>query len=159
MKRVDLPTTEPRTVTTRIHVPTPPERAVAAFLDAENLAGWWRVSRSFVDPRVDGVWSVAWDDHGEARTNHVWAGSILVVEARRLVVGRLVMVEPNRPLFAPLRLEVVAEPEGDGAGLTVHHHGYGRGEHWDWAHDVVVAGWAHVLDDLRDWFAGAGGAR
>ena len=46
----------------------------------------------------------------------------------------------------------VTETAEGGTRLTVRHHGYQHGEHWDWLHDAVVSGWKHVLDDMTAWF-------
>jgi hypothetical protein len=62
------------------------------------------------------------------------------------------MIEPERPLFGPLELEIVVTPAKEGTSLTVYHRGYQSGEHWDWMHDTVETGWQHVLDDMQQWF-------
>ena len=142
-----------RTVTTTVPVSSSPERVLRAFVDPDDLRGWWKVSRSLAEDRPGGVWSVAWDDFGEERTHHAWVGVVEERAPRRLLVAPLVMIEPQRPLFGPMRLEVVATPAAVGTSLTVSHHGYRRGEHWDWIHDAVVVGWRHVLADLREWLA------
>lgn len=90
---------------------------LGAFIDARDLEGWWKVSRSLVEAEPGGVWSVGWDDYGEEKTQHSWIGVVEEVGPRRLKVGHLVMIEPDRPLCGPLRLEIVvalpssAEPE------------------------------------------------
>lgn len=141
-----------RTVETTIHIHASPERVVRAFIEPADLEGWWAVTRSLVEARPGGTWSVAWDDYGEERTHHVWTGVIQEVEPRRLSIGHLVMIEPDRPIFAPLYLDIVASPEDGGTRLTVSHRGYRSGEQWDWMHDTVVAGWQHVLGEMQEWF-------
>ena len=143
-----------RTVETTIRIDdVAPERVIEAFLREDDLAAWWHVSRSFVEPVAGGAWSVAWDAYGEQRTNHSWFGVVRELDDRRLVIAPLVQNEPDRPLFGPLALEIVAEARAGGSSLTVRHHGYQRGEHWDWLHDAVVRGWAMVLADMKGWFA------
>jgi uncharacterized protein YndB with AHSA1/START domain len=142
-----------RDVVTTATIPAPPERVLHAFLDTDDLAGWWKVSRSSVDPRIGGTWAVTWDDYGDEKTNHVWTGVIREIGPRRVLIDNVVMVEPGRPLFAPLQLEIVVRPADAGSHLEVVHRGYGYGTDWDWIHAVVVDGWEHVLGDLRDWFA------
>ena len=142
-----------RTVETTVDVAAAPARVIQAFLQDEDLKGWWRVTRSLVEPQSGGVWSVSWDAYGEQRTHHSWVGVIRELEEGRLVIAPLVQNEPDRPLFGPLVLEIVAEPGADGSRLTVSHHGYQHGEHWDWLHDAVVRGWRGVLAEMKDWFA------
>jgi uncharacterized protein YndB with AHSA1/START domain len=147
-----------RSVETTVLVPAPPERVLRAFLEPADLRGWWKVSRSLVEAEPGGVWSVTWDDYGEEKTQHAWVGVVEELTPRGLSIGHLVMIEPRRPLFAPLQLEVLVTPAGEGTSLTVVHRGYGHGEHWDWIHAEVVRGWQHVLGDLQAWFRGQGAA-
>ena len=142
-----------RTVETTVALEAGPERAIRAFLDAEDLAGWWGVTRSLVDARPGGAWSVAWDAYGDAATDHSWFGVLRELGEHRLVIGPLIQNEPERPLFGPLEIEIVAEAAGEGSRLTVLHHGYQHGEHWDWLHAAVVSGWRHVLAELQRWLA------
>lgn len=142
-----------REVVTTVTIPAAPERVLRAFLDADDLTGWWNVSRALVESEIGGTWAVAWDQYGEDKTSHVWTGVIRELGPRRVLIGDVVLVEPNRPLFAPLQIEVIAELADTGCVLRVIHRGYGYGADWDWAHETVVVGWRHVLGDLRIWFA------
>ena len=147
------PSTATRTVETSVRIDdVAPERVIEAFVRHDDLASWWRVTRSLVEPVPGGLWCVTWDEHGEHGTHHSWCGVVYERAARRLVIAPLVQNEPVRPLFGPLTLEIFAAPVTGGASLTVRHHGYQRGEDWDWLHDAVVTGWADVLVDLKAWF-------
>jgi uncharacterized protein YndB with AHSA1/START domain len=141
-----------RTVEKQVLVAASPERVLRSFVDGTDLEGWWKVSRSLVQQHPGGVWSVVWDDYGEAKTQHSWVGVVEEISPRRLRIGHLVMIEPGRPLFGPLELEFVVGPADGGSSLTVYHRGYRSGEQWDWMHDTVVQGWDHVLGDLQQWF-------
>jgi uncharacterized protein YndB with AHSA1/START domain len=141
-----------RTVKSSVEIPMTPERALQAFIRSDDLHKWWRVSRSMVDPQPGGLWSVVWDDYGDNETNHAWIGVVEDVSSTRLLIKNLVMIEPGRPLFGPLQLEIVTTPVPDGhSQLTVYHRGYQYGDDWDWMHDTVTTGWKHVLSDLRGW--------
>jgi uncharacterized protein YndB with AHSA1/START domain len=142
---------ETRTVKTQVLVAASPERVLRSFVDKDDLEGWWKVSRSLVQERTGGVWSVVWDDYGEAGTQHAWVGMVEEVSPRHLRIGNLVMIEPGRPLFGPLELDVVVAAADGGSTLIVYHRGYQSGEDWDWMHDTVVKGWKHVLGDLQEW--------
>ena len=134
-------------------LPAPPERVLRSFIDSADLRSWWKVSRSLVQEEQGGTWCIVWDDYGEAGTQHAWVGTVKELAPRHLHIRNLVMIEPGRPLFGPLELELISEPENGGSSLSVHHRGYQSGEHWDWLHDAVVQGWDHVLADLADWLA------
>ena len=142
-----------RTVEATIEVEATPSEVIDAFLDPDGLSGWWLVSRSLVERKIGGVWSISWDDWGEDKTQHAWTGVIETLTPTRVVIARLVMNEPVRPLFGPLTLEIAAEPIAGGSRVTVRHGGYRSGPDWDWMHDAVVKGWDHVLGDLQAWFA------
>lgn len=144
---------EPRTVEASVVIPASPTEAIDAFLTDAGLTGWWQVSRSLVERKVGGVWSISWDDWGAEETQHAWTGVIEALSPTRVVIGRLVMNEPDRPLFGPLELEIEAVPADGGTRVIVYHRGYRDGADWDWMHDTVVRGWAHVLGDLRDWYS------
>ena len=147
------PGSNDREVRTTAEIAATPERVVDAFLEPDDLSEWWKVSRSFVERKVGGIWAVTWDDYGKDRTNHVWSGVIEDIGPRRIVIRDVVMIEPGRPLFAPMRIEIVAELLGEGCKLEVIHGGYGHGSDQDWLHTTVAAGWRHVLGDLQTWFA------
>jgi uncharacterized protein YndB with AHSA1/START domain len=136
---------------TTVVVPASPERTLRAFLDPEDLEGWWKVSRSLVEDHNGGIWAIAWDRYGPEQTNHVWTGVISDIGPRRLVIDSVVLVEPDRPLFAPLQIEVVTTDTPEGCQLQVVHRGYQYGEDWDWMHQTVVEGWRHVLGDLQEF--------
>jgi uncharacterized protein YndB with AHSA1/START domain len=153
---IDSLTAQTRTVETTVRVEASPEQVVRAFIDPGDLRGWWKVTRSFVEATPGGVWSVSWDDYGEEGTQHSWVGVVDEIGPRRLSISHLVMLEPDRPIFAPLGLEIVAAPDGRGTRLTVYHKGYQAGEQWDWMHDTVVAGWQHVLGSMQEWFEQTG---
>jgi uncharacterized protein YndB with AHSA1/START domain len=73
---------ELRTVETTVLIPASPERVLRSFVDADDLRGWWKVSRSLVEAKPGGVWSVTWDDYGEEKTQHAWVGVVEAAEPR-----------------------------------------------------------------------------
>ena len=122
---------EQRSVITTRHMPAAPAKVLQAFLNEDDLKAWWQVSRSLVEPANGGIWSISWDNWGEEKTQHAWSGVIDTLSDRRLVIGRMVMNEPDMPLLGPMQLEIeVAAAEG-GSTVTVTHRGYEYGEHWD----------------------------
>ncbi len=132
-------------------IPASPDQVLQAFLVDDDLKAWWKVSRTLVEQKQGGIWSVTWDDWGQDKTQHAWIGVIEELTPDRLVVGHLVMIEPDMPLLGPMQLEITVKPAGSGSALTVSHRGYGYGEHWDSIYDAVVQGWAHVLGDMEAW--------
>jgi uncharacterized protein YndB with AHSA1/START domain len=143
---------ETRTVETTRTVSASPQEVLNAFIDESDLKAWWKVSRSLVERKQGGIWSITWDDWGEEKTQHAWIGVIEEIRPNRLLVGHLVMIEPDMPLFGPMQLEIIVSPVAGGTSLTVSHRGYRYGDHWDTIHDLVVNGWDHVLGDMEAWF-------
>ncbi len=143
--------TETRTVETTRIISASPDEVLEAFLDEGDLEAWWKVSRSLVERKQGGIWSITWDDWGEEKTHHAWIGVIEELTTNRLLVGHLVMIEPDMPLFGPMQLEISVKPTGRGTSLTVSHRGYRDGEHWDKIYQLVVNGWDHVLGDMEAW--------
>ncbi len=146
-----LADTETRTVEATMSISTSPENVLEAFLDEGDLKAWWKVSRTLVEQREGGIWSITWDNWGEEKTHHAWTGVIEELTADRLVIGKLVMMEPDMPLLGPMQLEINVKPAEGGTSVTVSHRGYQYGDHWDKIYDMVVNGWDHVLDDLETW--------
>lgn len=143
---------ESRSVDTEVLISASPEEVLQAFVDDDDLRSWWKVSRTLVESEAGGVWSISWDDWGEEKTQHSWSGVIEVLSPNRLVIGRLVMNEPNMPLLGPMRLEILVEPAAGGTLLSLSHSGYRYGDHWDNMYEMVVQGWDHVLGDMEAWF-------
>ena len=56
--------TETRSVDTTTTISASPEEVLQAFLKDDDLKAWWKVSRSLVEPRPGGLWSITWDDWG-----------------------------------------------------------------------------------------------
>ena len=146
---------ETRSVVTTRTMPAGPEAVIEAFIEGDQLADWWQVTRSLVTAEKDGVWSIAWDDWPPDGTHHSWSGSIIEISSDRLVIGRMVMNEPDMPLLGPMQLEISAVASDGGSSVTVTHSGYGYGGHWDTMYELVVQGWDHVLGDMQNWFDAA----
>jgi uncharacterized protein YndB with AHSA1/START domain len=142
---------ENRTVETTRIISASPAEVLDAFIDDGDLKAWWKVSRSLVERKEGGIWSITWDDWGEEKTQHAWIGVIEEITPDRLLVGHLVMIEPDLPLFGPMQLEISVKPADGGTAVTVSHRGYQYGEHWDTIYDLVVNGWDHVLGDMESW--------
>ena len=143
-----------RSVIATHHMPATPDQVLQAFINESDLAGWWLTTRSLVEPKKGGLWAITWNDWGEEKTHHSWTGVISEISSDRLLVSPMLMTEPNMPLLGPMSLEIIVEAaEGGGTNVTVTHAGYGYGGHWDEMYELVVAGWDHVLGDMRSWFA------
>ena len=149
---VTLADAETRSVDTEVVISASPENVMQAFLNGDELKGWWKVSRSLVEPKQGGIWSITWDNWGPEKTQHAWIGVVDEIEPDRLVIGHLVMIEPDMPLLGPMQLEISVKPAEGGTSLRLSHRGYRYGDHWDSMYEIVVTGWDHVLGDMEAWF-------
>lgn len=140
-----------RSMDIEVTISAVPDEVLRAFLDGDDLKAWWKVSRSLIKPKEGGVCSITWDDWGAEKTRHSWTGVIEEITPNKLVIGRLLMNEPNMPLLGPLQIEVSVAPTNGGTMLSLSHRGYGYGEHWDTRCGLVVQGWDHVLGDPESW--------
>ncbi len=86
---------ENRSVDTTANISASPGIVLQAFLQDEDLKAWWKVSRSLVEPRAGGIWSITWDDRRQAKTHRAWIGVIEEITPLGLVVGHLVMIGPD----------------------------------------------------------------
>lgn len=137
--------------TTRV-ISASPRQVMDAFLNDDDLKAWWKVSRSLVERKKGGIWSITWDDWSEDKTQHAWIGEIDELSPDRLLISRLLMIEPDMPLFGPMQLEIKVKAVDGGTELTVSHRGYRYGDNWDKIYQLVVNGWDHVLGDMEIWF-------
>ena len=134
-----------------IQINVPPQKVIQAFVNAEMLRGWWSVERALVQPKVGGLYTLAWGvtEKGFA---YVTTGSIQSYKPdSELVIGNLVYMNPERMLFGPMSLTVKAAPSGSGTELYLCQDGYQQGADWDWYYEAVKSAWPAVLKTLKEY--------
>jgi hypothetical protein len=138
-----------RQVAASIRLPVAPRRALAAFLDPEDLQSRWGVERALVEPRVGGVHALAWGVT-EAGFKYVSTGVIGEYDPARLLrIDHYTNFNPARPILGPLGLHLEAVPEGGRTRLDLIQDGYREGPDWDGYHDAVAAAWPVALQALE----------
>jgi hypothetical protein len=142
-----------RSVHAEIHVPCSSERAIRAFLDPADLAGWWGVERSLVEPEIGGLFAVAWGVT-PAGFGYVTTGVIGAIEHGSLLrIDRYTYFHPERPILGPMALVVRASASGSGALLSVDQTGYRDGPDWDWYYEAVRSAWPEVVSRIAGYLA------
>ncbi|MFN8581623.1 MAG: SRPBCC domain-containing protein [Gemmatimonadaceae bacterium] len=138
-----------RTVRASIEIAVEPARYVRAFLDPDDLRGWWRADRILIEPKLNGLYAIGWGVT-EAGYQYVSTGTIVEFEPTRLRVDHFTYFNPHHGILGPMELCVTAEALGSGTcRATVEQSGYQHGEHWDWFYAAVTDGWPKTLDHLR----------
>ena len=138
-----------RKVEASIEINVPPRRVIQAFTDTELLRGWWSVERALVEPKVGGLYTLAWGV-SEKGFGYVSSGSIKSYDPEStLVVDNLVYMNPERPLFGPMSLTVKATQNGIGTEVYLCQDGYQQGADWDWYYEAVINAWPKVLKNLK----------
>ena len=140
-----------RKVESTIVVNVPPAKVIRAFIDAGMLRAWWSVERALVEPKVGGVYTLAWGV-SEKGFGYVSTGVIKSYDPEStLVVDNLVYMNPERPLFGPMSLTVKATKSGTGTEVYLCQDGYQQGADWDWYYEAVTHAWPEVLKNLKSY--------
>jgi uncharacterized protein YndB with AHSA1/START domain len=138
-----------RKVQVEFEVRAMPERVILAFLELEALRAWWRVERALVEPKVGGVYALAWGitDQG---FQYVTTGILGALDPARLLrIDHYTYFHPERDILGPMTLTVEAEPRVDGhAVMRITQDGYQRGSDWDWYYEAVRQAWPQVGKDI-----------
>lgn len=140
-----------RSVEVSVRIRTTPEKALDAFLREDDLRAWWGVELALVEPRVGGVYALAWGVT-TAGTSYISSGIIGSLRPlAQLQIDHLVYFSPDRPILGPMRLRVDVSADGDGTLLRLVQDGYRSGADWEWYYEAVREAWPAVLRTLKDY--------
>lgn len=140
-----------RKVESRILVNTSPENIIRAFTHHDLLTRWWKVEKSFIQPRVGGGYTLVWgvSSHG---FKYIMTGIIKdYSEDSLLHIDNLTYLTPERSILAPMSLIVKATRINGNSELYLCQDGYQSGSDWDWYYNAVRTAWPLVLEDLRNF--------
>ena len=130
----------------------PAARVIRAFVDHDDLHGWWRADHTLVEARPDGLYAIGWgvSDKGY---QFVSTGTVVAFDPNReLRVDHFTYFNPEHGIYGPMELHVTAEPLGPGRTLvTVVQDGYQDDARWDWFYNAVVDGWPLAIEYLRQY--------
>lgn len=129
-----------------------PQEVLEAFVQQEHLNAWWGVSRSLIELKRGGIYSLIWQNTDQC-VDYVTTGIITeYLPACQLKVEKMVYVNPQRPILGPMELLVLATPEGSNlTRLTIIQSGYQVGAEWDWLYETVQKAWPEVLGKLKSY--------
>jgi len=141
-----------RAVESSILINSSPGKVIDAFLDPEDLKGWWGVHRSLVEKKVNGIWTVVWEI-SEAGIKYISTGLITTYEPRsHLEISNLVYLNPDKQILGPMKLELNAKAiQPSQTNLNLIQSGYQQGGDWDWYYKAVVDAWPFALGLLKKY--------
>lgn len=141
-----------RSVHATTSIASGPGDILQAFLQPTHLQGWWGVSRSLVEPKPGGVWTLAWEI-SDSGIKYISTGIIeKIVPEEYLRIHKMVYLNPDREILGPMELEVqVSKTDENNTRVSVVQSGYQYGGDWDWYHDAVTQAWPYTLGLLKQY--------
>lgn len=141
-----------RSVTAEALIASQPNSVLQAFLEQEHLQQWWGVSRSLVEPKAGGSYTLAWEI-SESGIKYISSGIIEKIEPHEcLRVHKMVYLNPGRQILGPMELELkVSKTDESHTRVVLVQSGYQYGGDWDWYYDSVVQAWPYALDLLKKY--------
>jgi uncharacterized protein YndB with AHSA1/START domain len=142
----------PDRISREVVIDAPPEKVWAIVTEPRHVARWFS-DEAEIDLRPGGAMLLTWHGHGAYR------GRVEAVEPPRRFAFRWLRREDNEPGEGTSTfVEFLLEREGDGTRLRVIESGFDR---LNWAEEERARyagentyGWAHELEQLRDYAAG-----
>ncbi len=138
-------------------IQAPPERVMAAFFSADDLAKWWQVTRSVTIARPLGTYAVEWQstdlrDDVLGRLGGTFHGTVIdYSDGNEFFVAEAYWQPPEGDPIGPMALEVRCRTQG-GAQITrlsVRQSGEDEGPRWQRYFEVASAGWQRALAELK----------
>lgn len=141
-----------RSVSAEASIASTPNHILDAFLLQTHLNKWWSVSRSLIEPKPGGIWTLAWEI-SDAGIKYISSGIIeKIVPHECLRIHKMVYLNPDREILGPMELEVqVSRIDESHTRVVVVQSGYQYGVDWDWYHDAVTQAWPYALNLLKKY--------
>jgi uncharacterized protein YndB with AHSA1/START domain len=138
-------------------IDAPPAAILHAFFDHDALSTWWFVRRSLCVPRPLGSFVVEWAttewaDDVLGRLGGAFRGTVIeFTPEREFFVADAYWLPPDGDPIGPMALEVTCTRQGSGTWLHVRQSGYEESPRWSRYYDVIGAGFAAALDELKKY--------
>lgn len=141
-----------------IRIRSRPDRVVAAFFDARDLAAWWDVSHAVTVARPLGPYAVQWPatafaDEMLGRLGGTLHGMVMDVQpGTSFFLADVYYTPPEGAPIGPMALDVRVRPIEDGRSteLTVRQSAEDEGERWQRYFTVMGEGWDRALEALKE---------
>lgn len=140
-----------RTVEASVIINKPPAAVLAAFTEQQHLHNWWHVSKSLIELRKGGLYSLTWQANHDA-LSFVSSGTVgEYLPGCQLRIDNLVYINLERAILGPMQLLIMTTPEKGKTVLDIIQSGYQQGPDWDWYYEAVKAAWPAVAQQIRDY--------
>ena len=142
-----------RNVECGIDINVVPEKVIDAFIDPEQLQGWWSVERCFMDTKIGGTYLLLWGV-SDAGVKYMNAGIIESFHpSDHLHISNWMYVNPEKQILGPqhLKIDVSASSTGSIVRLTQGDYPENAGADWEWYYEVVRDAWPFVLKELKKY--------
>lgn len=133
-----------------IIITVPPAEVKDALLSHDHLSKWWGVERSYIEPHVDGIYSLVWGI-SENGFSYVSSGVITEISNDTLTIDKMVYFNFEKPILGGMKVEYKFDPHEGGTHLFIRQTGYKEGSDWAWYHKAVQAGWPEALKILKKY--------
>jgi uncharacterized protein YndB with AHSA1/START domain len=140
-----------RKVEVAITINARPQEVIRAFVDDAMLRKWWKTERTFIEKKVGGVYTLAWNisEHGFGYVSSGIIGQF--VPDSTLVIENFVYLNPSKPLLGPMKLTILATEESGQTSLYLCQDGYQDSADWDWYYETVNQAWPEVVLTLKEY--------
>ena len=139
------------TVEASVVINKPPVFVLAAFTEQHHLHNWWYVSKSLIELRKGGLYSLTWQGDNDT-LRFVSSGTVgEYLPACQLRIDNLVYINPERSILGPMQLLIMTTPEKGKTVLNIIQSGYQHGPDWDWYYEAVKTAWPAVVVQVRDY--------
>lgn len=141
-----------RKVEASITINLPADDVLNVFTRQEHLRSWWGVTRSLIELKKGGLYSLIWQQN-EQCLEYLSTGIIAeYLPGCQLRIEKFLYVNPERQLMGPMELLILTTPEDHNTTeLTVVQSGYQTGGDWDWLYDAVKKAWPEVLVNIKSY--------
>lgn len=140
-----------RSVEASVIINKPPAVVLAAFTEQQHLHNWWHVSKSLIELRKGGLYSLTWQT-GDTALSFVSSGTVgEYLPACQLRIDNLIYINPGRSILGPMQLLIMTTPEKGKTVLNIIQSGYQHGMDWDWYYEAVKKAWPAVIVQIRDY--------
>lgn len=139
-----------KSVEASIKIDLHPRDVLDVFTKQEHLKAWWGVSRSLIELKKGGLYSLVWQNNNDS-IDYVSSGIVAeYLPGCQLKIESFVYVNPARPVLGPMELLILSTPEENHTTqLTVIQSGYQQGADWNWLYEAVKYAWPEVLKQIK----------
>jgi uncharacterized protein YndB with AHSA1/START domain len=139
-----------------------PARILDAFFNDDDLAAWWRVTRSLCHPRALGNYAVEWPptewkDEVLGRLGGAFRGTVIdFTPGREFFVADAYWLPPDGEPVGPMTLEASCTTLGERVVLRVRQSGWENAPRWTRYYQLLASNLTAALNELKVYLESRG---